>query len=103
MPPCRFQELDLSAQCLLNNESNREEQWVESVEQSLKHVGLYSKVSPPSSVFSLCVLSLTVSSCVAVSSHVTTPSSSIVAAVLHEAGGYHVAGVCRDISVASRQ
>ena len=40
----RFQELDLSAQCLISNESNREEMWKESIEVSLKKKGNFYKV-----------------------------------------------------------
>ena len=42
---CSFQELDLSAQCLVSGESSREELWVEAVEKSLKRVGVYAKVN----------------------------------------------------------
>ena len=44
---CSFQELDLSAQCLVSGESSREELWVEAVEKSLKRVGVYAKVTEP--------------------------------------------------------
>ncbi len=35
----------MSAQCLVSGESNREDMWVETVEDSLKRVGAYAKVS----------------------------------------------------------
>jgi len=40
----RFQELDLSAQCFLQNESNREDMWVEALEKTLRKIGVYTKV-----------------------------------------------------------
>lgn len=41
---CRFQELDLSPDALLRNESNREEMWIDLVEMSLKLAGKYKQV-----------------------------------------------------------
>ena len=41
----RFQELDLSTQCLMGQESNREEPWVNTVEATLKKEGKYKRVS----------------------------------------------------------
>ena len=41
----RFQELDLSTQCLMGQESNREEPWVCTVETTLKKAGKYKRVS----------------------------------------------------------
>ena len=40
----RFQELDLSAQCLISNESNREDMWREAIEVTLKKKGNFVKV-----------------------------------------------------------
>ena len=40
----RFQELDLSTQCLMGQESNREEPWVCTVETTLKKVGKYKRL-----------------------------------------------------------
>ena len=56
----------------------------------------------PFFISSLCVCSICVSPCVSVASHVTIHSS-FAAALLQSAGGHYVAGVCRDISVASHQ
>ena len=41
----RFQELDLSTQCLMGQESNREEPWVGTVETTLQKAGKYKRVS----------------------------------------------------------
>lgn len=41
----RFQELDLSTQCLMGQESNREEPWVSTVETTLQKAGKYKRVS----------------------------------------------------------
>ena len=41
----RFQELDLSTQCLMGQESNREEPWVNTVEATLQKEGKYKRVS----------------------------------------------------------
>ena len=40
-----FQELDLSPEALLRNESNREEPWTDLVESSLKMAGKFTQVS----------------------------------------------------------
>ena len=42
---CRFQELDLSAQCLISNESTREEPWINCVTTTLRKAGSYIMVS----------------------------------------------------------
>ena len=39
-----FQELDLSPEALLRNETNREEAWIDLVESSLKMAGKFKKV-----------------------------------------------------------
>ena len=44
-PVHRFQELDLSTQCLMGQESNREEPWVNTVEATLQKEGKYKGVS----------------------------------------------------------
>ena len=41
---CSFQELDLSPEALLRNETNREEHWIDLVESSLKMAGKFKKV-----------------------------------------------------------
>ena len=41
---CSFQELDLSPEALLRNETNREEAWIDLVESSLKMAGKFKKV-----------------------------------------------------------
>ena len=44
-PSCaRFQELDLSTQCLMGQDSSREEPWTDTVELTLKKEGDYQKV-----------------------------------------------------------
>jgi len=40
----RFQELDLSTQCLMGQDSSREEPWTETVELTLRKLGNYQKV-----------------------------------------------------------
>ena len=40
-----FQELDLSPEALLRNDSNREEPWTDLVESSLKMAGRFTQVS----------------------------------------------------------
>ena len=40
-----FQELDLSPEALLRNDSNREEPWTDLVESSLKMAGKFTQVS----------------------------------------------------------
>ncbi|XP_019861611.1 PREDICTED: inositol polyphosphate 5-phosphatase OCRL-1-like, partial [Amphimedon queenslandica] len=39
-----FQELDLSPEALLRNETSREEPWIDLVESSLKMAGKFKKV-----------------------------------------------------------
>ena len=40
----RFQELDLSTQCLMGQDSSREEPWTDTVELTLRKLGNYQKV-----------------------------------------------------------